>query len=224
MPAICCEALLFDLDGVLIDSDLIYERHWQAWAAQREVSFEHILSVHHGRPAIETMRIVAPHLDAVHEAERFNAVLAADRSMEGVRAFEGVAALLPRLPSGRWAIATSAPRRVAVPRLHHLGLPVPPVLVTTDDVARGKPAPDPYLQAAQGLGRAPARCLVIEDAPAGIAAARAAGAPVIALATTNAPEALQAADAVLPRLVDLEITCQDDHLHVRWTDGPSSST
>ena len=218
MPFYACEAVIFDLDGVLIDSDPIYERHWQRWAEAQNVPFEHIVAIHHGRPAIRTMGLVAPHLDAERESRQFNADLAADLNMDGLRAFDGAEALLESLPSDRWAIATSAPRTVAFSRLQHLGLPMPSVLVTLDDVVQGKPAPDPYLQAAEGLGRSPARCLVIEDAPAGIEAAKAAGARVIAVSSTNPPEALQAADAIVPRLTDLEMIVGDAGLRVHWPD------
>ena len=218
MPTYVCDAVLFDLDGVLIDSDLIYERHWQRWADAQNVSFEHIVAVHHGRPAVETIRLVAPHLDAERESKQFNATLAADRNLEGLRAYDGAEALLHSLPADRWAIATSAPRPVALSRLRHLDLPMPAVLVTADDVVNGKPAPDPYLQAAAGLGWSPAQCVVIEDAPAGIVAARAAGAQVIAVSSTNPPKALQAAAAIISRLTDLEMSTEDASLHIHWPD------
>ncbi len=219
MPFYVCDALLFDLDGVLIDSERTYERHWQRWADRKNVPFEHIAAVHHGRPAIRTIAIVAPHLDAERESRQFNADLVADMNMDGLRAYDGAAPLLHRLPVDRWAIATSSPRAFAVSRLRHLGLSMPKVLVTLDDVVNGKPAPDPYLQAAEGIGMAPSRCIVIEDAPAGIEAAKAAGARVIAIASTNPPEALQAADAIVPRLVDLEIRSGDAGLHVTWPEN-----
>ncbi len=211
-----CEAVLFDLDGVLMDSNPIYERHWQRWADRHGVSFEHIAAIHHGRPAVRTIAIVAPHLDAEREAQRFNMDLEADLSMDGLLAYDGAEALLRSLPPERWAIATSAPRSFALAGLRYLKLPMPKVLVTVDDVIHGKPAPDPYLQAAAGLGRAPARCLVIEDAPAGIEAARAAGARVIGVASTNPPNALQDADAVIPRLADLEVSAADAGVRVHW--------
>ncbi len=222
MPFYVCEAVVFDLDGVLIDSDPIYDRHWQRWAQRQNVSFEHIAAIHHGRPAIRTMDLVAPHLDAERESRQFNADLTADLNMDGLRAFDGAEALLESLPSDRWAIATSAPRKVALSRLQHLGLPMPSVLVTVDDVVHGKPAPDAYLQAAEGLGRSPARCLVIEDAPAGIEAAKAAGARVIAIASTNPPEALQKADVIVPRLSDLEMTAGEAGLQVQWPGKPGA--
>ncbi len=219
MPFYVCDALLFDLDGVLIDSELTYERHWQRWADRQNVPFEHIAAIHHGRPAIRTIGMVAPHLDAERESRQFNAGIVADMNRDGLRAYDGAAPLLHRLPVDRWAIATSSPRAFAVSRLRHLGLSMPKVLVTLDDVVNGKPAPDPYLQAAEGIGMAPSRCIVIEDAPAGIEAAKAAGARVIAIASTNPPEALQAADAIVPRLVDLEIRSGDAGLHVTWPEN-----
>ncbi len=136
--------------------------------------------------------------------------------MDGLLAYDGAEALLRSLPPDRWAIATSAPRPFALAALQYLDLPMPSVLVTVNDVAHGKPAPDPYLQAAGGIGHAPVRCLVIEDAPAGIEAARAAGAHVIAVASTNPPEALQAAEAVVPRLTDLAMTVGDAGVKVHW--------
>ena len=139
-------------------------------------------------------------------------------TMDGLLAYDGAEALLRSLPSDRWAIATSAPRAFALAGLRYLNLPMPKVLVTVDDVIDGKPAPDPYLQAAAGLGRAPARCLVIEDAPAGIEAARAAGARVIAVSSTNPLEALRAADAVVSRLTDLEMSAGDGGVRVYWPD------
>lgn len=210
-----CKAVIFDLDGVLIDSDFIYERHWKRWAKQQNVSFEHILAIHHGRPAIRTMEIVAPHLDLEHEARLFNATLASDMNVDGVVAYDGSASLLDGLPLDRWAIATSAPRAIAVARLTYLGLPLPPVCITSDDVTRGKPAPDPYVFAARGLGQDPAGCMVVEDAPAGITSAKAAGARVIAISSTNPPDALRDADAIVDRLDNLEITHRDDQLQIR---------
>ena len=217
MPFYVCDAVLFDLDGVLIDSDPIYDRHWQRWADRHGVPFEHIAAIHHGRPAVRTIGVVAPHLDAERESRRFNKDLEADLNMDGMLAYEGAAALLRSLPPDRWAIATSAPRPFALAALDYLGLPMPSVLVTVNDVAHGKPAPDPYLQAAAGIDRPPARCLVIEDAPAGIEAARAAGAYVIAVASTNPPDALHAADTVVPRLTDLEMIVENAGLRVRWS-------
>lgn len=214
------DAIIFDLDGVLIDADAVYERHWKRWAAEHNVALEDVLSVHHGRPAMRTIEVVAPEMDAAEAARRFNAGLAADRDLTGIVAFEGVAGLVGSLQANRWAIATSAPRGVAVVRLEYLGLPLPEVFVTIDDVASGKPAPDPYLLAAQRLGYEPERCLVIEDAPAGIEAAVTAGATVLGVATTHHAADLAGAHAIVDRLMDIEVVAQLEALHVEWTDAP----
>lgn len=216
MPHADCQAILFDLDGVLVDADLIYQRHWQAWAEQHQVSFEKILEVHHGRPAARTMEIVAPHLDAVAESKRFNQCLEDDTDMTGTIAYPGVKAALRVLPTDRWAIATSAPGKIARSRLQYLELPVPSVLVSPEDVERGKPAPDPYLKAAAGLGIPATACLVIEDSPAGIEAAHAAGARVLGLSTTHDLDALRNADSVCPRFAEVQLAVDDAGIRVSW--------
>lgn len=210
------DAIIFDLDGVLIDANSVYERHWQAWAERNAVPFEHILAVHHGRPAAGTVAIVAPHLNPQREAAEYNRSLLADTDQGGVLAYPGVAELLGSLPSDRWAIATSAPRQVALARLEYVGLPQPDVLVGADDVARGKPAPDPYLLAARRLGYPPAQCMVIEDAPAGIEAAVAAGAFVLAVATTHQQEDLGPAGAVVAQPADIAVRAEAHTMTVEW--------
>ncbi len=216
MPGFRCQAILFDLDGVLIDAELIYQRHWKNWAKRHRVSFEKIVTIHHGKPAIRTMEIVAPHMDAMTESRRFNEGLEADTDKEGKVAYPGVNEALRRLPADRWAIATSAPGKIARSRLEHLGLPVPPVLVTPDDVQQGKPAPDPYLKAAAGIGFDATDCVVIEDSPKGIDAALAAGAQALALATTQDVGALQKADAICPQFSDLEFARNDSGIRIFW--------
>jgi sugar-phosphatase len=212
------QAIIFDLDGVLIDANSVYERHWQAWAERNRVPFADILAVHHGRPAAQTVEIVAPHLDPQREAAEYNRTLLTDTDLSGVLAFPGVAELLRSLPADRWAIATSAPQPVAMARLGHLALLHPNVLVTTDDVARGKPEPDPYLLAARGLGYPPQQCLVVEDAPAGIKAAAAAGAFVLAVTTTHTPEQLDGANGLASRLADIAVVADGGGLRVAWPD------
>jgi sugar-phosphatase len=189
-----CQAIIFDLDGVLIDSNPISERHWQAWAERHGLPYDEIAQIHHGRPTVETMRRVAPHLDVAEEARLKETAEAKDT--DGLTVYPGVETLLSQLPQGRWAIATSGTRQTATFRLRHVGLPQPTVLVTADDVKRGKPAPDPYLLAAERLGVAPCDCLIIEDAPAGVEAAKAAGTKVVAVTTTNQASALSQADAI----------------------------
>ena len=203
MPTFTCQAILFDQDGILVDSEITCEVNWKKWGDANGVAIEDILAVHHGRPVHQTIGLVAPHLDVPTQARAFENALAAD--MSALETYPGVRELLPRLPAHRWAMATSAPRVLAVPRLKHLGLPVPDVVVTINDVENGKPAPDPYLLAAEKLGFEPSECLVFEDAPAGVASAKAAGATVIAVASTNPPDALREADLVVPELAGVQV-------------------
>jgi len=212
--ALRCDAVIFDLDGVLVDSNAISERQMRVWAERHGVAFARIAAIHHGRPTIETMRLVAPHLDVEAEARLVEAAEADDT--DGLRLFAGAARLVGGLPEARWAIVTSGTRRLATTRLDYVGLRRPAVLVTADDVRRGKPAPDPYLLAAERLGVEARRCVVVEDAPAGVASGRAAGARVIGVASTMAPVALGQADLVVARLEDLAIAVGSATLRITW--------
>jgi sugar-phosphatase len=202
-----CDAVLFDLDGVLVDSAACVERHWRRWAAEHHLDPDTIMRVAHGRPTVETIRLVAPHLPAEEEGARLNASEAFDA--DGVTVFEGAVPLGHSLPRDAWAIATSGTRDTAMTRLRHAGLPVPAVLITADDVKRGKPDPEAYLLAAARLGVRPGACVVVEDAPAGISAARAAGMRVVAVVTTHSRTELGEADATAARLANIEIFRSD---------------
>jgi mannitol-1-/sugar-/sorbitol-6-phosphatase len=186
MPAVVieCDAVLFDMDGTLVDSTEIVERHWARWAARRGVDLSAILAVSHGRPTIDTLRLVAPQLATDEEAARIDAAEA--RDSEGVRPVAGALELVASLPPARWAVVTSANRALASTRLAAAGFPVPAVLVTVDDVTRGKPDPASYLHAARQLSAAAQRSVVVEDTPVGVQAGLAAGATVIGVTTTYA--------------------------------------
>ncbi len=197
-----CRAILFDLDGVLVDSTAYVEEQWRRWATTKGLSPEPFLRFCHGRRALETIRLAAPHLDAEAEVAAFQPDKAGDgRPIEPI---EGAARLLEGLPVGTWAVATSGPRADATDRLRRAGLPSPAVLVCAEDVLHGKPSPDVYLMAAASLAVAPSECIVIEDAPAGIQAARAAGMGVVALTTTHSREELRA-DACAASLAGIHI-------------------
>lgn len=198
-----CDSILFDLDGVLVDSAACVERNWRLWASENGLDPAAIVRVAHGQKTVETMRRFAPDLDVEEEARRFAEREAND--MEGVFPVPGASALVKRLPGEMWAVVTSGTTNLALARLHHVGLPVPRVLVTADDVPRGKPAPDPYLLAARRMGVAPAACVVVEDSPPGIASARSAGMRVIGLATTHKREDLVGCDAVVDGLESLRM-------------------
>lgn len=213
MP-IVCEAVIFDLDGVLADSNAAVERHLRLWADRNGILFERVLEVHHGRRTVETIALLAPDSDAEAEAMLIEEVAASDT--EGVHAFPGALRLLDSIPPERWAIATSGTRRIAMNRIAHLGFPDPRVFVAAEDVTSGKPAPDPYLLAAERLRADPTRCLVVEDAPAGIEAGIAAGAKVIAVASTLPADLLAAADVVVPQLADLDVEYRNGRIEVSW--------
>jgi sugar-phosphatase len=186
-----------------MDSGSAVERAWERWAARHGLDLDLVLAEAHGRRTKDTIRAVAPWLDV--EAESLSLEEAETADTDGVVALPGAASLLESLPAGTWAVATSGTRRLATARLVHGGLPLPDVLVTAEDVERGKPDPLPYLAAARGLGVEPSQCLVVEDAPAGIAAGKAANALVLAVTTTFPADALSEADYLAPSLAALRV-------------------
>jgi mannitol-1-/sugar-/sorbitol-6-phosphatase len=196
-----CGAILFDLDGVLMDSRVAVERAWERWATGHGIDPIAVLAQAHGRRTIDTIRAIAPLLDIEAEARLLEVAESVD--FDGVTTLPGAAELLEALPAGSWTVVTSGTRALATGRLAHGGLPIPEQLITADDVERGKPDPQPYLAGAAALGIDSADCLVIEDAPAGIEAGKAAGMTVIALVTTFEASALVAADYVVGSLSDV---------------------
>jgi sugar-phosphatase len=187
-------AILFDMDGTLVDSMAHDERQWTRWAARYGFDPQPILKISHGRRTEEIIREVAPHLATEEEFARFGEEELSDR--EGIRAVDGAAALLRALPRDVWALVTSAPSRLAQVRMECAGLPLPTVVVSADDVKHGKPDPEGVLLAARRLGVEPAHCLVIEDTPAGIQAARAAGMLALGITTTYSCDELPGAHCI----------------------------
>ena len=178
-------AFLFDMDGTILTSIVAAERVWASWARRHGLDVEAFLPTIHGVRSVETVRRLGlPGVDPEAEAAEITRLEIED--VAGVEAIAGAAAFLAALPSDRWAIVTSAPRTLATRRLEAAGLPVPPVMITAEDVERGKPAPDCFLLAATCLGVRADQCLVFEDTPAGIAAAEAAGAAVMVITVTHA--------------------------------------
>jgi len=212
MPTFQCSAILFDLDGVLVDSTASVSRQWRRWAEENGVDPELAVSLTHGVRTIDTVRLVAPHLDAEAETRKIEEREATDS--QGVLIMPGAAELLRSLPPERWCIVTSGTRRVASSRLVAGKLPVPQVIVTGNDVSRGKPDPEPYLKGAELLGMKPSECLVVEDAPAGIRAAHAGGMKVIALLTTYPAAELKEADAVVKALAEIRVESYGTGLRV----------
>ena len=195
------DAVLFDLDGVLVDSTASVERAWRGWADQHGLLFEDVILHAHGRRTAETIAAVAPHLDARAEAlalEDDEVVRSAE-----IAPLPGAHELLRQLVGARWAIVTSGPRRLAGARIEACGFPPPRALVTGDDVAQGKPHPEGFCSAAQSLGVTANDCIVFEDAPAGVEAARTAGAIVVALTTTHDIAALGGAHSHIDNLAQV---------------------
>jgi len=206
MTTFRCSAILFDLDGVLVDSTRSVERQWRIWARERGIDGDKVMTVGHGVRAVDVIRAVAPHLDAEAEVRKLESREADDR--DGVVVMPGAVELVRAIPEGRWCVVTSGTRHLATERLRLVGIPLPKVLVAADDVAQGKPHPEPYLKGAQLLGANPAECLVIEDAPAGIRSAHAGGMKVIALTSTYPAPALKEADGVVEKLAQIKV-CLD---------------
>jgi sugar-phosphatase len=183
-----CDAVLLDMDGTLVDSTACVVRQWRNWAERHGLELQPILAISHGRPTLETIQLMAPHLATTEEVHAFDQAELEDR--EGITAIPGAARFIAALPDDRWAVVTSASQKLARLRLQCAGLAIPRVLVSVDEVQRGKPHPEPYLLAATQLGIHPERCLVIEDAKAGVEAALAAGMQVIGITTTLGSEEL----------------------------------
>jgi sugar-phosphatase len=185
--------ILFDLDGVLVDSTPAVARCWSRWAEQYGFNADEVVRQAHGRPSIVTLRELMPNGDYDEENRKMEEWEIADT--DGVVPLPGVMALLQALPADQWAIVTSCTRPLAEVRIRVAGLPRPKKIVTAADVQRFKPDPDPYLKGAELLGLTQADCVVVEDAPAGIRSGRAAGSRVLALRTTEVDELLKAAGA-----------------------------
>jgi len=203
-----CSGFLFDLDGVLVDSRAVVERTCRRWALRHQLDPETVLRIAHGRRTRDTVKAAAPHLDADREAAWIDAVELAD--VDGLIAVSGAGEVLTRLPAASWAVVTSCGRALAELRLTSVGLPIPKIVVTSQDVSQGKPAPDGYRLGAKRLGLEAAACVVFEDAPAGIAAARSAGARVIALTTMLAARDLAGADATIPDFTAIRVRPEHD--------------
>jgi mannitol-1-/sugar-/sorbitol-6-phosphatase len=211
MTKLPCAALLFDLDGVLIDSTPAVARVWSRWALEHGFDPTSIVARAHGRPSLTTIRELLP--DADHEAENRIVERGEIEDLDGVVPLPGVLDLLASIPPDRWTIVTSCTRRLAEVRIRHGGLPVPRKFITSTDIVHGKPDPEPYLKAASLLGFPASDCIVFEDAPAGIRSGKAAGAKVVAFRTTAEYAALRkaGADYIVNNAADVRVNSISDH-------------
>jgi len=193
MDKIDCQGLLFDLDGVLVDSTPAVARVWTIWARKHGFDPEETVRKAHGRPSLATIRELLPNAD--HQQENALVERMEIEDVSDVVPLPGTLELLGSLPAERWTVVTSCTRALALVRLQVAGLPVPQKMVTSTDIVNGKPHPEPYLKGAGLLGIAPQDCVVFEDAPAGIRSGKAAESRVVAFQTTESDDRLRLAGA-----------------------------
>jgi sugar-phosphatase len=215
MTEIHCAALLFDMDGVLINSTPAVARVWRRWAIEHGFNPEEVVARAHGRPSLTTVREYLPNVD--HEAENREVERREIEDLEGVIPLPGALDLLASLPDDRWTIVTSCTRPLAEVRIRAAGLPLPKKLITSNDITNGKPHPDPYLKGASVLGFPAADCIVLEDVPAGVRSGKAAGARVIAFKTTVQEPVLReaGADWILNNCADIRLLDRASGLTLR---------
>ncbi|MDT0316961.1 HAD family hydrolase [Streptomyces millisiae] len=194
-------AVLFDVDGVLLDSAAVHRRAWNSWSLARGLDPEKLWQLTFGRRPEDTVKDAAGHLDPVVERQVLDGLLAQER--DSVLPVDGAADLLKELSDSPWAIVTSGDRAFVESRFAAAGLPLPAVRVYGSDVEHAKPAPDCFALAASRLGVAASACLVVEDAPAGISAAVAAGCTVIGVTTTHQEESLRQAHMCAASLTEV---------------------
>jgi len=210
-----CQGILFDMDGILISSLGSVERSWTKWSNMRGLDPAYVLSVIHGRRAIESAAELRPDLDADAELKLLEEIECSDG--EGIEILPGVQQLLAALPPHRWTVVTSATEKLARTRLAMIGLPVPERIITASSVPQGKPHPMPYLEGAKILGFPPEECVVIEDSYSGVKAGEAAGCTVIGTTFSHTPEELAAANYLVHDLTGIEVTQTDSGLELSFT-------
>jgi sugar-phosphatase len=190
--------VLFDMDGVLINSTAADERSWLRWAQTHGMEGTFSVQSTHGRRTIDTIRLLRPDLDHQTELNRIEDFDAEET--DGIVLLSGVTSLIASLPPNSWTVVTSASDRLMRLRLQSAGLTLPPRVVSADSVVNGKPHPEPYLLGAELLHLFPSECLVIEDSPTGIRAGKAAGCAVLGVAGTHRTDELEDADWIVPSL------------------------
>ncbi|MEO6981917.1 MAG: HAD-IA family hydrolase [Edaphobacter sp.] len=214
--SICVEAkgILFDMDGVLISSIGSVVRCWRRWAAIYGLPDAEHYMVPHGVRAMDTVKALRPDIDPEEGLRVIEDMEVED--MADLKVLPGVKRLLEGLPPERWAIVTSATRRLLLARLTGAGLPIPERIISADDVVNGKPDPEPYRRGAELLGLRPEECVVVEDAPSGVGAGRAAGCRVLGVLGTHSAEQLREADWVATSLEGVVVTVKSGGLELRF--------
>ncbi|HEY8755883.1 MAG TPA: HAD-IA family hydrolase [Candidatus Dormibacteraeota bacterium] len=216
---LCVRGLLVDIDGTLVDSTAAVEAHWRTFALRYNIDPDQLVSAVHGRRTADVIaglagRLPVPVEEATAQMEEL------DRTdVAGVVALPGARRLLTAVPRHRLALVTSGTRAQVAPRLAAAGLPAVGNFVGGEDVARGKPAPDPYVRGAQLLGLRPDECLAVEDAPPGVMSARGAGCPTLAVLTTHSRAELAAATLIAKDLAAITVVVVAGQLSVTISAG-----
>ncbi len=219
-----CNGLLFDMDGVLISSVASADRCWPLWAKHYGLPGWEAMRIPHGVRAVDIIRMWVPAFkDLPVDSPEVREGLRLIEDMEiadvaDLKVLPGVRELLASLDPARWTIVTSASKRLLVGRLQAANLPFPDKIITADDVTKGKPDPEPYRKGAELLGFTPASCVVVEDAPSGVGAGRAAGCKVMGVLGTHDAEVLKkaGADWVLASLAGLKVEAAGSGLRLEF--------
>jgi mannitol-1-/sugar-/sorbitol-6-phosphatase len=217
-----CGALLFDLDGTLVDSTAVVERTWTAWSSMHGFDPSKVLAAAHGRRTLDTVRDFVPAGDLLSEVARLEAIELSE--LDAVIALPGARDTLAMLTDSQWAVVTSGSRRLAFGRMEACHLPRPSVLIGAEDVGRGKPDPEGYIAAALRLGIETSDCIAFEDAPAGLQAASLAGCTVVCLTTTHRAEQFAGSryNGLVPSLAAIRIARKDHRIHLTLRDDSTA--
>jgi mannitol-1-/sugar-/sorbitol-6-phosphatase len=211
---VSAKGILFDMDGVLISSIDAAVRNWRIWAKRYGVPNPEEFVIPHGVRSIDLVKMLRPDIDPQVGQRAIEDMEVED--VADLQVLPGVKALLKSLPPERWAIVTSATRRLLLARLKAAGLPVPERIITGEMVERGKPDPEPYRRGAELLGFRPEECVVVEDAPSGVEAGKAAGCRVLAVLGTHSAAELVRAEWVVGSLEELVVAASRDGLEFRF--------
>ncbi len=211
------QGLLFDMDGILVSSIGGVERSWQQWCHMYGVPNPDIFEVPHGKRAVDIVRMLKPEFNEAEVAEGLSTIEDLEiADTADLAVLPGAKQLLQSLPLDRWAVVTSATKRVMLGRLAAAGLPVPERIIAGDMVECGKPDPEPYRRGAELLGLTPAECIVVEDAPSGIGAGIAAGCRVLGVLGTHETDELRQATWIAPSLASVRAYLVADGLELMF--------
>jgi len=205
MTTVECNSIIFDMDGTLINTNECIENVWRKWGSKYNIEIKEIL---HGRTAIESLKILAPHLATEKMAmELENMVL---DEIDNVKLIPGVKEFIAKLPENSWTIATSASKGLATANLKHVGIPIPAAMITAEKVSNGKPHPEAFIKAAELLNTTCDKCIVFEDSLSGVEAGCKSGATVIGLTTTHTENELDLADYTIRNFNNITVNIKEN--------------